>query len=175
MTTRLASSAILTVCCLVTFAPMVVQGKGATVTIARATGESIEGELLVVADSTFWMKTAMRPYNMRLGEEDSCFVLRLGFSEVSTVVIEGSSKVLWGTVIGLGLGAVIGATVVEHGWEAQGALITALPGTVVGALVGSFASRKTRVFVRESPEGFAPVAEYARFGTKVPNALELLK
>jgi hypothetical protein len=174
VTTSPRTTLLIAVCLLAVSVPPSTEARGARVTVIQLTGQNVGGELLVVTGQGVLVKTESRIYNARL-EEDSTFVLWLRSSDIGTIVVEGSSKVLLGMGIGLVVGVGTGALAAQRGWENAGALVFGLAGTLVGAGIGALASSGTKVVSRADSEGFASLVEYARYGAVTPKALEHLK
>jgi hypothetical protein len=153
-------------------APALASAQGVTVIVACVTGQNIEGELLVVGDSTVWVKTGPLIGSIPLVGEDSAMALKLYSGDIKAITVEGSSKVLLGAGLGVVLGAALGAGTAEYRWQGQGALFGGVTCGLVGTLIGALATRSAKTYIQDSHGGFAFLSEYARYGIRAPRSFE---
>lgn len=164
-------------------------GQGKDVKVMLHQGRVIEGELLCVQGSSVVVAVETGSHKTTASAL-AASVMRIPNSQIAVVTVEGNSHAVLGlclgTLGGMVVGAVIGASKTEEPKDilgavvqpmVEGANITAgmlyggLGGMVLGTIIGGAASTKEQKITKDTPGGFTSLSQYARYAEGEPEFL----
>jgi len=159
------------------------EDEGAEITISKKNGTEINGELLVVSDTSIVICSYIGLSEKELARINQP-IYNIRNSEIKEITIEGSNYIWIGLGIGMAGGAAIGAlggSASETGSSYKGVptigfgIIGALAGAIIGSIVGYLLSTEEFV-LQEIPPGydFSFLKSLARYRDEEPEYLRAI-